>query len=67
MENYNFYAPTRVLFGQGQLANLHTLPMPGKKAMIVTSNGQSTIKNGSLAYSQPAANTLSLIKYPPIL
>ena len=49
MENYNFYAPTRVLFGQGQLANLHTLPMPGKKAMIVTSNGQSTIKNGSLA------------------
>lgn len=48
MKTYNFFAPTRVLFGEGQLQNLHTLEMPGKKAMIVTSNGQSTIKNGSL-------------------
>lgn len=48
MKTYDFFAPTRVLFGPGQLHQLHTLPMPGKKAMIVTSNGQSTIRNGSL-------------------
>lgn len=48
MRNYNFYAPTQVLFGEGQLGNLHTLPMPGKKALLVISNGKSTITNGSL-------------------
>lgn len=52
MDTYNFYAPTRVLFGAGQLQNLHTLAMPGKKAMIVTSNGKSTIVNGSLAETE---------------
>lgn len=40
--------PTRVLFGAGQLKNLHTQQMPGKKALIVTSNGQSTKKYGYL-------------------
>lgn len=49
MNSYNFFAPTRVLFGEGQLSNLHTLPMPGKKALLVISNGKSTITNGSLA------------------
>lgn len=48
MKQYDFYAPARVLFGEGQLNNLHTLPMPGKKALLVISNGKSTIKNGSL-------------------
>lgn len=52
MKSYNFFAPSRVLFGEGQLNNLHTLPMPGKKAMIVISNGKSTITNGSLERTQ---------------
>ena len=52
MKPYNFFAPTRVLFGEGQLSNLHTLPMPGKKALLVISNGKSTITNGSLARTQ---------------
>lgn len=41
--------PTKVLFGAGQLKNLHLEQMPGKKALIVTSNGQSTKKYGYLA------------------
>lgn len=45
---YNFYNPTRVLFGAGQLSNLHAQKMPGKKAMVVISNGKSTRTNGSL-------------------
>lgn len=31
---------------------LHTLAMPGKKALLVISNGRSTITNGSLARTQ---------------
>ncbi|MGI6222223.1 MAG: iron-containing alcohol dehydrogenase [Prevotella sp.] len=41
--------PTKVLFGAGQLKNLHLEQMPGKKALIVTSNGQSTKRYGYLA------------------
>jgi len=38
---FNLYTPTRVLFGAGQLNNLHKLDMPGKKAAVVISNGKS--------------------------
>ena len=34
MEMYNFFDPTRVLFGAGQLNHLHEQTMPGKKAML---------------------------------
>ncbi|HWQ70883.1 MAG TPA: iron-containing alcohol dehydrogenase [Desulfitobacteriaceae bacterium] len=45
---YNMYVPTRTLFGAGQLNNLHTQKMPGKKAMIVISKGKSARANGYL-------------------
>ena len=50
--NFNFYAPTRVLFGNGQLNNLNIQEMPGKKALIVISNGKSTKENGYLTRLQ---------------
>lgn len=46
--NYNFYCPTRVLFGCGALHQFHEQPMPGKKAFLVISNGKSAKTNGSL-------------------
>ena len=46
--NFTFYMPTKVLFGAGQLNNLRNEPLPGKKALIATSNGQSTKKYGYL-------------------
>lgn len=46
--SYNFYDPTRVLFGMGQLNELHKQAMPGKKAMVVISNGKSTRLSGTL-------------------
>mgnify|MGYP005832828333 CR=1 FL=1 len=49
MYNFQFYMPAKVLFGAGQLKNLHSEQMPGRKALIVTSNGQSTKKYGYLA------------------
>ena len=49
MNNFVFHMPTRVLFGAGQLNNLHKEKLPGKKALIIISNGQSTKKYGYLA------------------
>jgi alcohol dehydrogenase len=46
------YVPTRVLFGAGQLSNLHVQKMPGKKAMIVISKGKSVKENGYLARTE---------------
>ncbi len=48
MNCYDMYIPTRTLFGAGQLNSLHSLPMPGKKALIIISNGKSTRANGYL-------------------
>jgi alcohol dehydrogenase len=48
MNHFTFYMPTKLLFGEGQLSHLHEQELPGKKALIVTSNGQSTKKFGYL-------------------
>lgn len=50
--SFNMYVPTRILFGTGELRNLHEQKMPGKKAMIVISNGKSTKANGYLARTE---------------
>jgi len=47
--NFTFNMPTKVLFGAGQLNNLRNETLPGKKALIATSGGQSTKKYGYLA------------------
>ena len=41
--------PVKVLFGPGRLNDLHKETLPGKKALIVTSNGTSVKKCGYLA------------------
>ena len=45
---FNMYVPTNVIFGFGELNNLHSQTLPGKKALIVVSNGKSTKANGYL-------------------
>lgn len=50
--SFNMYVPTRILFGAGELNNLHEQKMPGKKAMVVISNGKSTKENGYLARTE---------------
>lgn len=46
--NFSFYNPTRILFGAGELNTLYKQTMPGKKALLLISNGKSTKVNGSL-------------------
>lgn len=45
MQNFNFYNPTRILFGQGEIAKLAGLIPPHQKTLIVYGGG-SIKKNG---------------------
>ncbi len=48
MSQFIFNNTTRVLFGAGQLSNFHAEVLPGKKALIATTNGTSVKKYGYL-------------------
>lgn len=48
MITFNFYNPTRIVFGRGMLHTLSEQQLPGKKAMLLISNGKSAKVNGSL-------------------
>lgn len=48
MAGFNFYIPTRVLFGPGMLNELATVKLPGRKALIITTAGKSVKKYGYL-------------------
>ncbi len=48
MSQFIFNNTTRVLFGAGQLNNLHAEKLPGKKALIAITNGTSVKKYGYL-------------------
>lgn len=46
---FNYYMPTRIIFGAGELNKLATTPyLPGKKALVVISSGNSMKKYGYL-------------------
>jgi len=53
---FDYYVPTKILFGKGQLANLHSQKLPGQKALIVISSGKSTRENGYLARGEEELN-----------
>lgn len=52
MKNFSYFVPTHILFGAGQLASLHEQSLPGKKALIATTNGKSVKANGYLARTE---------------
>ncbi len=47
--SYVWNLPTKVLFGVGKVKELKNEVMPGKKALLVISNGKSVKENGALA------------------
>ena len=51
------YSPTRLLFGQGQLNQLREQQLPGKKALLVISNGKSTKATGYLKRCEEELHT----------
>lgn len=50
--SFNMYVPTRFIFGNGRLDELHRQKLPGKKAMVAISNGKSVRENGALARTE---------------
>ncbi|MDK2800372.1 MAG: hypothetical protein PWQ70_1991 [Clostridiales bacterium] len=46
--NFNYHMPTKILFGPGKLNELAKENLPGRKALIVISAGNSMKKNGYL-------------------
>lgn len=48
MYYFDFYMPAKVLFGAGKLQDLHKEHLPGRKALIATTNGTSVKKYGYL-------------------
>ena len=46
--NFNMHIPTHIVFGVGALNNLHKQDLPGKKALVIISNGKSARANGYL-------------------
>lgn len=47
--HFDYYMPTRILFGPGKLNQLAQAKLPGKKALIVISSGNSMRKFGYLS------------------
>lgn len=45
---FNYFIPTRILFGNGTLDQLASQPLPGKKALLVISSGRSMKRLGYL-------------------
>lgn len=50
--DFNMYVPTKILFGAGTLNELGKQQLPGKKAVIIISNGKSTRANGYLSLTE---------------
>ena len=48
MITFDFNNPTHIIFGSGTLNTLHAQALPGKKALLLISNGRSSKINGSL-------------------
>ena len=48
MMEFNFNNPTNLIFGAGKLDTLGEQKLPGKKALLLISNGKSTKANGYL-------------------
>lgn len=67
--NFDYFIPTRILFGAGKLNELANIALPGKKAIIVISNGTSMKKNGYLerVISLLKENNVESVVYDKIL
>lgn len=46
--DFSYFIPTKILFGTGRLEDLSKVKLPGKKALIVTTNGGSIRRFGYL-------------------
>jgi NADP-dependent alcohol dehydrogenase len=62
MQNFTFYNPTRILFGQGRIADLAQEIPAGARVLIVYGGG-SVLKNGTLAEVKAALGGFAVYEF----
>ena len=55
---FEFFVPTRIIFGEDSLSELSSRKMPGKKALLVTSCGRSAKASGAFDRVYSALNSV---------
>lgn len=58
--DFNYYIPTRVVFGVGTFKQIHELEMPGKKALIVISSGKSMDRLGYVSQLESQLDQMNI-------
>ena len=65
MQNFTFYNPTRILFGQGRIADL-AREVPAGARVLITYGGGSIVKTGTLAEVKTALEGFTLFEFSGI-
>jgi len=65
MDSFDFYNPTRIVFGQGRIAELDAL-LPRDARIMVTLGGCSAEKNGVLAQVRQALGKRNVVEFKGI-
>ena len=65
MLNFEFFNPTRIVFGQGTIARLDTLVASDARVLILL-GGESARKNGTLAEVRAALGTREVYQFDGI-
>ena len=65
MNNFTFHNPTRILFGQGRIADL-AREIPTAARVLITYGGGSVVKNGTLAEVKAALTGYTLFEFAGI-
>ena len=62
MQNFDFYNPTRIIFGQGRIAELATL-VPATARVLILFGGESARKTGTLAEVHAALGARQVFEF----
>ena len=62
MQNFEFYNPTRIVFGTGRVAELDTL-VPASARVLILFGGESARKNGTLAEVRSALGSRDVFEF----
>jgi NADP-dependent alcohol dehydrogenase len=65
MQNFSLHNPTRILFGQGQLANI-AAEIPAGARILITYGGGSVVKTGTLDEVKVALKDFTLLEFAGI-
>lgn len=65
MQNFDFYNPTRIIFGEGRIAELGKL-IPAAAHVLILTGGESARKNGTLAEVRAALGDRTISEFSGI-